>query len=587
MQSIPQHAAPSRAPFDIPLWSKWLRGHPLHDYIIHGLRYGFSIGHIKGFTLTQAPFNVQWDEATDLAIVTWFQKAVEKGYMIGPFLRNSLPTILNNLHCSPFFVLPKPGRPGQWRPLHHCSFPRWGVNLNSTIHPQYRSVRYINLREIITWIQSIGPHPYLWIADATDAYFKVPVQPADWHILGIQWREYYLAFTVLPQGCTSSSLIYTRFGDAILYIVATANKEIFIEQDIVKLRHYLDDFFGGANKKSEAQLQYRAMLDWFKKLGIPTTEPKCTSPRRIIKILGWIHHTDTKMITLAEKQQIKCHDRALELYTTQHTTAKKVEKCVGSLMHATEAFWAGKAFVRRIQRHLFFQQKHGNRTLPGNTRITLSEWDKRDLKWWLDKLPTMHNGVSYNTILMKPNATDIRCYSDASSLIGLGAWTSNNRCYQTRWTQTFLQEVNKIRGVLDIQVLELLGPIVAAKLWGHHWREKSITFYIDNGGAFHAVKDKCAALHRLDLDCLVRELCSLSIDFDFKFWIVQIHGDHNQRADALSRYKPLNKSGSFTFETPEDTNFAVNNCFTQLMREPLNGRTPPNHRVEDTRKYVF
>ena len=498
--------------------------------------------------------------------------------MIGPFLNAQLPPVLYNLHCSPFFVIPKVGRPGEYRPLHHCSYPRSGLNLNASLDPQYCTTQYLTLKEIITWIVSIGPKPYLWIVDATDAYFRCPVHPDDWHLLGIQYDKYYLAFTCLPQGSSSSPYIYTLFSDAILYITVNANKKLFYVNKQILLQHYLDDFFGAHNNKKEAQAQYDAMIEWFKKLGLPTTLHKCTPPAFIMKILGWLHNTELQTVKLPEKQRLKCLARALAIYLAETTTIKELQQCIGSLMHASQVYWAGKSFVRRIQRHLFNPAFGPNPA--GSQTVTLTDWDKQDLKWWIDILPTLHNGISYQTILKPAYKTDIRVYTDASSKIGIGGWSSQDKCYQTRWENTFLKEVEKKRGIatVDIQLMELLGLIVAAKLWAPTWRGKAVTFYIDNPGAYHAVKEQCAALHRLDMDCLVRQLCELSIKFEFKFWVILILGKNNGRADALSRYYPVNTSYKLTYEQNSTVNFATNNCLAQLLTEPLNGKIPPNYR---------
>ena len=89
-----------------------------------------------------------------------------------------------------------------------------------------------------------------------------------------------------------------------------------------------------------------------------------------------------------------------------------------------------------------------------------------------------------------------------------------------------------------MQVLELLGTLVAIELWWPLFTGKCVTFYNDN-------KTAAAALWRNDLQYLIREISFLAIKYKFYFWGIHINGDKNDHADALSRFKPYdwNKLG--------------------------------------------
>ena len=96
----------------------------------------------------------------------------------------------------------------------------------------------------------------------------------------------------------------------------------------------------------------------------------------------------------------------------------------------------------------------------------------------------------------------------------------------------------KARGVCakpDITFFEMLGVVLAARLYGHTWRGKTVRFKCDNMATCYCVGKKCACFKRLDLNWLLKELCSIAHRHWFHFWIVHIKGERNNVADALSR----------------------------------------------------
>jgi hypothetical protein len=133
--------------------------------------------------------------------------------------------------------------------------------------------------------------------------------------MGIKWCTYYFLFTSLQMGLTSAPRIYTRFGDAIEYIIVNNNKQLcfapYNNLLIQLLRHYMDDYFGAGKTYEHALQLYHQVIDWFNWLGVPTKPEKCTPPAQSQRILGHIYDTRSQTLKMAEQKRFKAIDHLL------------------------------------------------------------------------------------------------------------------------------------------------------------------------------------------------------------------------------------------------------------------------------------
>eukprot|EP01084_Bolivina_argentea_P179148 309586_1 len=59
------------------------------------------------------------------------------------------------------------------------------------------------------------------------------------------------------------------------------------------LLHYIDDFFGGAPTYKQAIKQFNRVKKWWRILGIPAQDRKCTPPCQILIYLGYVFDLTT------------------------------------------------------------------------------------------------------------------------------------------------------------------------------------------------------------------------------------------------------------------------------------------------------
>ena len=87
---------------------------------------------------------------------------------------------------SPLGIVPKK-TPGDFRMIHHLSYPR-GESVNDGISHDHSSVQYANVDKAIKLKTQTGVGSYLAKTDINSAFRILPVNPQDYHLLGIKWN---------------------------------------------------------------------------------------------------------------------------------------------------------------------------------------------------------------------------------------------------------------------------------------------------------------------------------------------------------------------------------------------------------------
>ena len=288
--------------------------------------------------------------------------------------------------------------------------------------------------------------------------------------------------------------------------------------DIQGIRHYIDDYFGVHRSYEDAMLLFQCLMTWFEQLGIPTKPEKCVLPRQRIKILGWIWNSRQLRVELTVKKKKKILHLLFKLKKLRRTDKKEVERLVGLLQHVSMIIFPAKAFVRRFELLIYDPtRKYGQ-------IIKLDRFLLEEVDWWIEILcKNKHVRASYDYLLKDPKQADLHIWTDAASTIGVGG-KLGKLAFQVSWDKTIRDELIQGRTGWDIQSDELLGSLVALKLFAPQLTGKSVTIYNDNPGAAHAIISKAPRLHRQDLQFMIREIAKLSIEYNFYFWGVKVGG---------------------------------------------------------------
>ena len=439
--------------------------------------------------------------------------------------------------------------------------------MNEIINPDFKPVKYISLKSLVELCQAAGPKGYLFVLDMMDAYWRVPIHPSQYKYNGLKWNNKLWVFTSLQMGLASAAQIYTKFADAITWMAINRNSDIAFNTGLQCLRHYLDDFFGACTTLEEANQIFNDLLELLQLLGIPTRPDKCSPPsNKFQKILGWAFRQKEMTVGLTDKKRIKYLNDVNKLLKEQFTTRHFLEQVKGRLQNVAQIRWPGKAMLRRLDALIYLPD------FSKFKRFGLTPWVNEDLEWWQFVLESPDRcKVTYHEFLKTPDEADRDITTDASTEIGMGGH-SKHAAFQIRWEDTKYALVKDHRGVFDITLMELLGSVVAAELFGPDMDGKSVTIYNDNPGAAAAIGSKTPPLYRMDLHFLTVYLCKLAANYNFKFWGVHCTDERMKFADGLSRFK---KEKKYQIEPryqdlSDEATVICDAILTKLLNVPIN-----------------
>ena len=115
--------------------------------------------------------------------------------------------------------------------------------------------------------------------------------------------------------------------------------------------------------------------------------------------------------------------------------------------------------------------------------------------------------------------------SDASGSFGCGAFSLSHGWFQIQWPDNWHS--------LNIAAKELVPIVIAAALWGHHWKHSCVCFNSDNMAVVGIIRSRTAKdpllMH------LVRCLVFYAASCGFEFIAEHVPGVDNTAADAISR----------------------------------------------------
>ena len=508
-------------------------------------------------------------------ITNWLVNCHKKGFLLGPFSQANCP--FKNLVFSPLFSVLRP----DFRQRIVCDLSygkKEGGSVNNCIIPEASVVRYISFVEVATFVHSLGYGAYLWIVDAQDAYYRVPIKRKYWRFMAIKWFGVIFIFTSLQMGVSSACAIYQGFADAVLYIIKTKGAHLFVSvTGFVFIHHYLDDFFGGHHNYLIASLQCRFVVYIFALLGIPTQWKKVRFPDWNQILLGWLWNTRAGTVSVPPDKVRAYIDMCTQLIREQKrgTGKKHLEHVKGCLQWSSPAVYPGKIRLRNLE-HAMHLECYGYDDI-----IYLSPLVIEDLKWWRFALQYM-NGVPLTWVISNPKIYHEYVWTDASTKLGLGGCTSAGLAFQFWNHQTIMRAVKNFRCGIEIELLELLAVYIMARLRCQNWHYKNIYFYCDNSPASYGLMNQRAKLERRDMNYLIRKFAELSASYHFRFFIQHIPGEENQVADALSRFKNVYRHGiddisDFQFIDTQRAIDIANEFFSDLLnprKVPFNDGDP-------------
>ena len=163
------------------VWEEELADHPdqvFASYVVSGIKQGFRVGNDCSKPLASCSANM---------VSALQHPDVVLNYLGQELLLNRMvvvhPVQVSYIHChiSPFGVIPKRAKPGQWRLIVDLSSPS-SASVNDGIDKDMCSVSYVTVDQVVDELLRLGPGALMGKVDITQAHRIVPVHPDDRHL---------------------------------------------------------------------------------------------------------------------------------------------------------------------------------------------------------------------------------------------------------------------------------------------------------------------------------------------------------------------------------------------------------------------
>ena len=170
---------------------------------------------------------------------------------------------------------------------------------------------------------------------------SLPIRPSQWFLTGFKWMGYYFIDLVLSFGLRSSPCIFTRFADAICWIL----------QNVYNLPytiHYADDYLFVALHQNSAVKDFNLALKAFEELGIPIASEKTIPPTTCLPFLGIIIDSTDLSMCVPEDKKFEIMDLLHTWNGRRKCTKTELLSFTGKLSVICRVVRPGRIFLRRL-----------------------------------------------------------------------------------------------------------------------------------------------------------------------------------------------------------------------------------------------
>ena len=265
-------------------------------------------------------------------------------------------------YISSYFAVPKPNRPGQFRPILNLKY------FNNNVKKYKFSME--SVKSIREWIQ---PNYFCIGLDLADAFLHIPFHDSSKKYLRFKWLRQLLEWQVIVFGLTCSPRVLTK---VIKPIIAFLRLTFAILVSI-----YLDDMLLQSHSPELCTLHMEILCLVFMSLGWSFKWSKCSlKPSQQFHHLGFDWDTKSMTISCPKSKVNRLQTLCSEAFSSASVTVLKLEKILGTMESVKPAVPLTNLHLRSLQRQLI-DSKRPNRNPNGI--IILSQKSMDDLSWWI------------------------------------------------------------------------------------------------------------------------------------------------------------------------------------------------------------
>ena len=503
-------------------WRYHLIGYEHADIVQH-LDYGFPLGLDELPELKSSLRNHGSSYAYYSHVDKFITEEIQFGGLAGPFV--GVPwwdTII-----SPLMTAPK--KPSSRRTVFDASFGDHSLN-NATPGDVYLGqpcvYTYPSIDDFRRMVLRCGQGCFLWKRDLSRFFLQIPLDPVEYHRVGLIWRGLVFFFVGLAFGLRHSGLQGQKLTDALSWIHQRRGLET-AEERLFNVANYSDDLGGCETELKKATESFSSLKVLMDDLGLEESAKKAEAPARQMVYLGVMFDSSAMEMRVPPDKLTEIKSE-IGLWSRKTTiTRKNLQSLLGKLFWVSRVVCLARIFMGRL-----LQQLRDMSAVGDNVKVKLSEDSRKDLKWW-ERYLEHFNGVQMiieeDPFLLELSQlldTPHDVYAGDATPVGGGGW--HGKQYWSRMLPKHLQDP-----ATPIHLKEFWTLVVSAKLWGEDWSGKAITLFCDNDAVVDTLnhkKPRDAALLSL-----LREFYFVAVSYKFIPVVRKISTHDNFLADHISR----------------------------------------------------
>ena len=358
-----QARIPVKSQLNVEVWEKLLKNY-WDQQLLQLLRFGFPLDFNRNRQLHCEGGNHSSATEYPKDVDAYIQEETSYGAILGPFKENPI----KNSHTSPFMTRNKPNSDRR-RVIIDLSWPI-GASVNSGIDKDTYlgtpfALTFPTVDVITDELKRIGRGALLYKIDVSRAFRHVRIDPGDYDLLGLHWRDAYMD-TCLPFGTGHGSQISQRLSDAVRHVM---------HQKGFCIIDYIDDYVG-MGFPDVAHASFASLFNLMNELGLTISDSKLVAPSTKVVCLGVLINTENGTVSIPPHKLCQINDTMRHWSQRTTCTKRQLQSLLGLLLYVHKCVKPARAFL--------------NRMLP---LLRAGHEFRRDLRWFEKFLP-LYNGVS-------------------------------------------------------------------------------------------------------------------------------------------------------------------------------------------------
>ena len=403
--------------------------------------------------------------------------------------------------------------------------PRLVIDLSRNLNDHLR-YEYFSYSSIDNGVEAAWPGCWFGKLDLSNCFLSFPLHPDFYKFFYFRFENKLYRFVRMPFGLAPAPRICTQLLSVPSFALTQAG-----------CRHvrYLDDFLFIAHSKDELEETLRKAQAIFASLGLVVNAEKTEGPLQRISFLGVLIDS-VECVTACTEERLRELRKLLVQASQPNTLIRRgqLESLVGKLSFAAKVLPGARPFMRSMYDAM-------NHCKHRHTLVRLSPLFRTDVRFWLDHLHQWNVKQQWRQTRSDP----IVLTTDAS-LNGFGFHLTKTPTHvdATRWP-THMQLGSGFCGSYhashshlhqsptQIGWCEMLAVLAALQTYSHVLRNECVRIEIDNSGDMAILNRQ--STRSIIIATLLRQIYTLSLQFNFSIKAVHRPGVDNVLADFLSR----------------------------------------------------